>query len=311
MRIVLAGRYNIAVRCLEHLLKIGHEVVAVVEPSGDPKDGWQRSLSNAACENGVAAFRGRIDNVIAELETKAPDIIVSLQYPYLFRSRTLALPRRGCINLHFSKLPKYGGCYPIAWALLKGESITGVTLHEMEETFDTGDVVGQVAIEISDSDTARVLYEKATDAAFDLFCVTMRSLEDGAVRTTPQNLEEATYYTRESIDFARDRFVDWRKSARELHNRIRAFNFPPFQYAGASIGGGMIELLDSTILEDLGFWGPAGTILEVRKNCLAIATGRGVVGVARFQRSNGTDASSPYEFSAIGLLKVGTRFDGR
>lgn len=308
MRIVLTGRYNIAVRCLEHLLKIGHELVAVVEPSGDPKDGWQRSLSKAACENGVAAFRGRIDNVIAELAAKEPDIIFSLQYPYLFRSRTLGVPRRGCFNLHFSKLPKYGGCYPITWALLKGESITGVTLHKMDETFDTGDVVSQVDVEINDSDTARVLYEKATDAAYDLFCATARSLEDGAVKTTPQNPEEATYFTRDSIDFDRDRFVDWKKSAREVHNHIRAFTFPPFQYPVANIGSRMVELGYSTILEDRGIWGPAGTILEVGKSCLAIATGRGVIGLARFLLPNGTDAS-PYEFSAIGLLKVGTRFD--
>jgi len=128
MKIVIAGNNNIAVRCLEYLIGIQEAVVGVVAPREDPKDGWQQSLAESARRSGILLFRQNINSVVASLRAIRPDIIFSLQYPYLFKQEVLTLPRRNCINLHFGKLPGYRGCYPIAWALLNGEHLLGTTL---------------------------------------------------------------------------------------------------------------------------------------------------------------------------------------
>jgi methionyl-tRNA formyltransferase len=158
-----------------------------------------------------------------------PDFLFSIQYRRLLRPPLLRLPRCGCINLHFGLLPRYGGCYPVAWAILNGEQYAGVTLHYMTERFDEGDVIAQAAVPIGSATTARELFDVLSAGAVQLFADTYPALCRGAIKARPQDLSKKLYYTQDSLDFERDRRIDWQQSGVMIQRQICAFSFEPFQ----------------------------------------------------------------------------------
>ena len=231
-RVVVCGQKQVAERCLDFLFEQPDaEICAIVS---SPQD-WQADLISWGTARQIKVLAGNINDYLDELTELEPDFLFSLQYGPLLLSPILKLPSRGCINLHFGLLPRYGGCYPIAWAILNGEKQAGVTLHYMTEAFDEGDIIAQTSVPIGVETTARELYDSATRAAVDLFATTYPAICDGTISTRKQDLSEKLYYPQNSIDFQRDRVVDWHLTAPEIQRRICAFTFEPFQLPVTSL----------------------------------------------------------------------------
>ena len=225
-RIVVCGEKWVAEQCLEFLYnREDTEICAIVAA---PKD-WQADLISFGTKRKLKVFVGNINDYFDELAHLQPDFIFSIQYRPLLKSAILNLPTDGCINLHFGLLPRYGGCYPIAWSILNGEKQAGSTLHYMVEKFDEGDIISQTSVPIKEETTARELFDSMSEAAAKLFIDSYPSILEGTVKTYSQDMSRKLYYDNDSIDFNRDRVIDWSKTGDEIQRRICAFSFEPFQ----------------------------------------------------------------------------------
>jgi len=246
-RIIVLGNNTIAVECLKHLLTQNTvDVVAVGPDSSDSgKDGWQKSLRKAAQESNLNTFNklNFADRDFLEKVTPLkPDFIFSFQCRRILTKDLIDIPKYGVINLHFAMLPKYGGCYPISWALLNGEKTAGVTLHYIDEGIDTGDIIAQEPVDIGDNETARELFDKCMDFGLELFKKELQNILELKNRRIPQDNEKALYYPKNSLNFKENK-VDWNRNHIELYNWIRAFIFPPFQYPYFKINNEKIEIV--------------------------------------------------------------------
>ncbi len=233
-RVVVCGEKRIAESCL-HILNAcaNTEICAVV---ASPRD-WQADLIAWGLAHRTKVYVGNINRYVDEIRHLAPDFIFSIQYRLRLRSAILAIPRQGCVNLHFGLLPRYGGCYPVAWAILNGESQAGATLHYMTERFDEGDVIAQRAVPVRSHTTARDLFDELSEAGTALFQEQYPGLRAGAGQAWPQDLSQRLYYDKHSIDFDRDRWIDWQRGGVEVQRQIRAFTFEPFQLPATRVKG--------------------------------------------------------------------------
>ena len=226
MRVLLCGEKSVAEKCLEFLLnRSDTEVCGIVAA---PKD-WQADLISWGAKRRIKVFVGNINDYHDELTKMNLDFIFSVQYRPLLKHPILDLPRLGCINLHFGLLPRYGGCYPIAWAILNNEHEAGATLHYMVERFDEGDIISQVKVPIDTNTTARSLFDTLSHAALRLFEDTYPALSRGELKPQTQDLSKKLYYREGSIDFDKDSKILWSQSAASIQRRICAFTFEPFQ----------------------------------------------------------------------------------
>lgn len=144
-RVVVCGEKWVAERCLQFLYgRRDTEICAIVAA---PED-WQANLISFGTERRIKVFVGNINDYVDVLASLKPDYIFSFQYRPLLKTAILNLPLHGCVNMHFGLLPRYGGCYPVAWAILNGEKQAGVTLHHMVEGFDEGGIIAQATVPV-------------------------------------------------------------------------------------------------------------------------------------------------------------------
>jgi methionyl-tRNA formyltransferase len=230
-KIIVIGNNNIAVKCLEELLRLGQKIVLVVADPETSSRKWQDSFKEFALSKNLpfAEFRNINDkDAVEQLKKLEPDFIFSFQYKQILKKPVIEIPKFGCINLHFSYLPKYRGCYPIAWALINGENYGGVTLHYISPGIDNGDIIAQKKVPISVEADARNLYDKYTEWGFLFFKETVPLIFQGKSGRASQDNSKSSYYSNKSIDFSKNK-IEWQKGAFSLFNWIRAFIFPPFQ----------------------------------------------------------------------------------
>jgi len=154
----------------------------------------------------------------------SPDLIFSFYYRNMLPMSLLTKARLGAFNMHGSLLPKFRGRAPLNWAILKGETQTGVTLHEMVEKPDAGRIVDQQAVPIGPDETAVEVFHKMTDAAEQVLRRSIKDLVVGKAKLRPNDLSKGSYYGRRRPEDGR---IDWSKSAREIHDLVRAVA-PPF-----------------------------------------------------------------------------------
>ena len=162
------------------------------------------------------------EDAAAAMETLrdlAPDLIVVMAYGQILPKQVLDLPRYGCINLHASLLPAYRGAAPIQWALLNGETRTGITAMQMAEGLDTGDMLLKKEIPIGPEETAAELHDRLAVLAAETLAETLELLEQGKIQPEPQDDEKSSYASRITKDMSQ---LDFTRSAAELHNLIRA-----------------------------------------------------------------------------------------
>lgn len=223
---VVFAYHDVGVRCLRVLLDAGLAVPLVVTHRDDPGERiWFASVAELARNEHIETLEDPEPGALASrLEEIRPDFIFSFYYRRMLAPELLALARRGAFNMHGSLLPKYRGRVPVNWAVLHGESETGATLHEMTARPDAGRIVDQQAVPIGPDDTAAEVFRRVTDAAEKVLSRSIRALVEGNAQLKPNELAKGSYFGGRKPEDGR---IDWRKSAREIHNLVRAVA-PPY-----------------------------------------------------------------------------------
>jgi UDP-4-amino-4-deoxy-L-arabinose formyltransferase/UDP-glucuronic acid dehydrogenase (UDP-4-keto-hexauronic acid decarboxylating) len=223
--------HNMGLTGLDALALHGYDIAAVFTHEDDPGENcWFGSVKNWAEEKNIAVYTTEKVNSpewIAKIAAINPDVIFSFYYRKMICKKILDLPRVGAFNLHGSCLPYYRGRCPVNWVIINGEKQTGVTLHYMVEKPDAGDIVGQKPVMIDVSDTAKTLYDKLCGAAKELLEEVLPLMKKGKVQRQKQDLSQGSYYGGRRPEDGR---IDWKKSADEIYNLIRAVTEP---YPGA------------------------------------------------------------------------------
>src|SRR5438132_13957574 len=202
MRIIFCGTPQFAVPTLERLLAAGFTIDLVVtnpdEPSGRSYERKAPPVKMAAEKAGLPVFQPAKLRDPATQERLAkfhPDAIVVVAYGHIIPPWMIELPRLGSINLHASLLPKYRGAAPIAWALIRGERVTGVTTMKIDAGLDTGELLLKREVEIRDEDTTETLSDRLSALGAELMVETLERLERGEIVSSPQDHALATLST--------------------------------------------------------------------------------------------------------------------
>src|SRR5262245_24161508 len=274
MRALFYGTPAFAVPALEALLR-HHTVVAVVTQPDRPAHRGQRLTASAVKERALDAgipvvqpARLRDPEWPERLAAYAPEVAVVVAFGQILPRAVLDVPARGSINVHASLLPRYRGAAPIAWAIIRGESETGVSIMQMDEGMDTGPVLLTAHTSIGRDETAGELASRLADPGERALVDALARLD--GLRPAAQAHAEATMAPRLKKE---DGYLDWSRPARELVNIVRGSN--PWPGALTSTPAGPLVIWRASIAETESS-APAGA-LEVHGNALAVATGAGVL----------------------------------
>jgi methionyl-tRNA formyltransferase len=234
-RAVVFAYHNVGARCLQVLLARGIDVALLVTHDDNPAENiWFESVADIAAEHGIATIRpasGDDPALRDAVRAVAPDFIFSFYYRNMLPVHVLQLAARGAFNMHGSLLPHYRGRVPVNWAVLKGETETGATLHEMTAKPDAGAIIAQTAVPILPDDTAHQVFEKVTVAAEQTLWQALPALIDGSAPRLANDIRYGSYFGGRTPEDGR---IDWRQSAQDVYNLIRAVA-PP--YPGAFTDG--------------------------------------------------------------------------
>jgi len=244
---VVFAYHNVGVRCLQVLLNAGVAVKLVVTHTDNPKETiWFDSVAALATKHGIPTITpedANIRTVIDQVRQAEPDFLFSFYYRQMLGPEILAIPKRGAFNMHGSLLPKYRGRVPINWAIIKGETETGATLHEMVAKPDAGRIVAQQAVPIGSDETAVEVFHKVTDAATAVLAHSLQGLIDGSAELIEQDLKTGSYYGGRKPE---DGIIDWSQSATAIHNLVRAVA-PPYPGATTAIMGQPINIHQTSL----------------------------------------------------------------
>jgi methionyl-tRNA formyltransferase len=246
-RAVVFAYHDVGVRCLEVLLRHGVQVPLVLTHRDDPKEAiWFESVAGCAARHGIPAITPGDANAaatVARVKKAKPDFIFSFYYRKMLGPKLLALAPRGAFNMHGSLLPKYRGRAPVNWAILKGETETGATLHEMVAKPDAGRIVDQERVAIGADDLAVDVFRKVTAAAGAVLDRALPGLLDGSAALREQDLAAGSYFGGRKPEDGR---IDWSRPAREVHDLVRAVA-PPFPGAFTEIGDERVRVLHTKL----------------------------------------------------------------
>jgi len=289
------GTPDFSVPALRALVQGGHEVVGVFtqpdRPSGRGKKLKPSPVKVAAEELGLAVFQPekiKTQEAIHQLEDLAPDCMIVVAYGQILSKEILQLPSKGCINVHASLLPAYRGAAPIHWAVMRGETVTGVTTMLMDEGLDTGDMLLKREVLISDEATTGELHEVLATIGGELLLETLNQLNLGTLFATPQT--GPTNYA--SLLKRSHERLEWSRTAVELHNQVRGLN--PWPGAFTTFRGENLKIWKSTsvprsgedaetrALSQLATAEP-GQIIQVLENGLEVQTGDGMLQILEVQ----------------------------
>jgi methionyl-tRNA formyltransferase len=223
---VVFGYHDVGVRCLRALLEAGVQVPLAVTHRDDPQERiFFASVAELALSRGIDTLLDPEPAALLErVRALAPDFIFSFYYRRMLPPEILASAKRGAYNMHGSLLPKYRGRAPVNWAVLHGETETGATLHEMVAKPDAGRIVDQEPVPIGPDDTAGEVFARVTDAAETVMRRSIGPLVAGTAQLRVNDLARGSYFGGRRPQDGR---IDWTKSARAIHNLVRAVA-PPY-----------------------------------------------------------------------------------
>lgn len=194
------------------------------------------------------------------VRTLKPDLLVSVGFDHLVPGDVLSIPPRGCINMHPSYLPFNRGKSPNVWSIVEGTP-AGVTIHYMDEEFDTGDIIAQRQVETDFADSGKDLHRRLETAQYDLFTEVWPDIEAGEIEGTPQSNERGTYHTtRDFLDLC-ELDPDEEVRVKDFLDRLRALSFPPFDNAEIEVNG-KTYYVDVEIRRDSTEETPEGNMLS-------------------------------------------------
>jgi UDP-4-amino-4-deoxy-L-arabinose formyltransferase/UDP-glucuronic acid dehydrogenase (UDP-4-keto-hexauronic acid decarboxylating) len=276
---------------MEALLGMGAEVAALFTHDDDAHEEiWWRSCAALAQSRGIPVYMPeRLDRPwIERIAAERPAIVYSFYYRNLLPDAVLRAASLGAYNLHGSLLPAYRGRAPVNWMLVNGERQAGVTLHHMVARADAGDIVGQRAVAIDDSDTALTLYRKLVPLGVALLTEMHPLIAAGCAPRRAQDLARGSYFGRRRPEDGR---IDWRWPARRIFNLVRAVTHP---YPGAfcSLEGRKLLVWECRIAGETGRRGEPGAIVGRDHSALEVAAGEGSVLITRVQFEGGAEGTA-------------------
>lgn len=276
MKIIFMGTPDFAVGTLEAIIEAGHEVVLVVtqpdKPKGRGKNMQYPPVKECALRHNLPVFqpaRIREKESLAALDKYDADIYVVVAFGQILPKALLEKPKYGCINVHASLLPKYRGAAPIQWAVINGEEKSGVTIQQMDEGVDTGDMIARTELVLDTEETGGTLFDRLAMAGADLCVETLKAIEDGSVTFEKQDEAQATHakmLTKQSGN------INWNQSAVQIERLIRGLN--PWPSAYTFMDGKTLKIWRATVGEDMAGFEP-GQVAAVNARKLSVQTGCG------------------------------------
>lgn len=283
MRAVFLGTPDFAVPSLRALVAAGHLVAGVFTQPDRPRDRGMRpqpsAVKQAALEMGLDVYeyeRVKRPEGVAQMAALEPDVMVTAAFGQILSKKLLDIPRYGCVNVHASLLPKYRGPAPIQWAVINGETQTGVTTMLTDVGVDTGDILLQRKVSIGAEETAGELFTRLASLGADVLVETLELLKQGKITRVPQDHAAATHFPMLSKDSGR---VDWTQSPEAVRNLVRGVN--PWPGAWTGCPGGIMKIWR---VEPAPFGGKPGVIIRVNmKDGLVVGAGGGAVRILDLQ----------------------------
>ena len=286
MRIVFLGTPDFAVPALSALADAGHEIALVVTQPDRPRGrGGKVSFSavkEEALRRGITVFQPkkiREESAAERLRDISPDCIVVAAFGQILPKEILDLPAYGCLNIHASLLPKYRGAAPIQWAILSGEEETGVTIMQMDEGLDTGDILAQEKVPISPQETGGSLFDRLSEKGADLLIRTLAAMEKGAVMPCPQDDAKATRTGK--IDKTLGE-IEWAREAVATERLVRAMD--PWPSAYTWLEGKILKIWKAEVVPGDPAGHPGQVLAADPEQGFVIQTGEGALKLLEVQQ---------------------------
>ena len=294
-KVIFMGTPSFAVPILEALIENTNVVLVVTQP--DKEVGRKREIKfspikEVALKNNIEVFQPeKIRNneeFINEIKALAPDLICVVAYGKILPKELLDIPKKGCINVHGSLLPKYRGAAPIQWSVLNGDKTTGITTMYMDEGMDTGDMILKQEVEIGEDETTGELWDRLAKIGGDLLVETLKKIDDG---TAPRIKQEGEYTLAPMLDKEIAK-IDWEnQDAKQIKNLVRGLN--PIMGAYAFLKNKKIKFWKVDVAKDVGYdeenikMFRNGTVLiSDQRDGLYIKTKQGILKVLEIQGEN-------------------------
>lgn len=278
MKLIFMGTPEMAVPTLDRIVADGHEIVAVItqpdKPAGRGNKLHQPPIKESAARLHLPVYQPtkiRTEEFREFFAKLNADAAVVVAYGRILPKPILEIPRLGCVNNHFSLLPKYRGAAPVNWAIANGENDTGVTTMLIDEGLDTGDILLQRITNIDPSETTIDLSARLAAIGADLMSETLRALERGEITPKKQDHDKASHAP---ILKREDGIIDWSWNAERIANRVRGFQ--PFPTAWTTLHGTRLIIWRARS-EDNGDQSktPGSAEYDKSKNALVVAAGQG------------------------------------
>lgn len=313
MKIVYMGTPDFAVGPLKALVEAGYEVTAVVtqpdRPKGRSKELVFSPVKQCALSYGLSVFQPekiKTAEAVAKLREFEADLFVVAAFGQILSKEILDMPQYGCINIHASLLPKYRGAAPIQWSIIDGEAQTGVTIMQMDQGVDTGDILTQKVIRIEDEDTGESLFEKLCVLGADLLLETIPLLEKGEIIPIKQDEAKSTHAGMLTKEMGN---IDFSKSADSIWHLVRGLNSWPSAYT--KLNGKTLKIWKAKVA-DTANTNPAlttGAICRVEPDYFSVVCKQGVLNVYEVQLE-GKKRVSVRDFLLGHKLEIGTVLGG-
>lgn len=282
--IIFAGTPDFAANHLQALIDAEFNVVAVYSqpdrPAGRGKKLTASAVKEVALANNIAVYQPenfKQAESVEQLAALHADLMIVVAYGLILPNSVLTTPRLGCLNVHGSLLPRWRGAAPFQRAIWAGDKETGVTIMQMDEGLDTGDMLKKVSCPIEDDETSGSLYAKVAKKAPAVLIETVKQLQAGELIAEKQDASEATYAKKLSKAEA---LINWQDDAEFIDRCIRAFNPWPVSYF--EWAGQVIKVHQAKIVAVTTSASP-GTIVNVDKQGIQVATGSGVLNLEVIQ----------------------------
>ncbi len=284
MRVIFMGTPDFAVGTLRAIYEAGHEVCLVVTQPDKPKGRGHAMqytpVKEYAVEKGIEVFQPvkiREQEAVEKLRSCQADIMVVAAFGQILPKEILDMCPYGCINVHASLLPKYRGAAPIQWVIIDGEKESGVTIMQMNEGLDTGDMISKVAVPIEEKETGGTYHDKLAEAGAKLCVLTMEDIAAGKITKTPQRDEDSCYAKMLKKELGN---IDFTKDASSIERLIRGLN--PWPSAYTTLHGKTLKVWAADV-EDKEYQGEPGTIVAKGKKSLVVKTGKGALAITELQ----------------------------
>lgn len=307
LKIIFAGTPEFAATHLQALIAGHHNIVAVYtqpdRPAGRGRKLTASPVKQLALQHDLVVRQPTSLKDQAEQQQLAElnaDLMIVVAYGLILPLAVLQAPRLGCINVHASVLPRWRGAAPIQRAILAGDSETGVTIMQMDEGLDTGDMLLIETTPINNDDTSQSLHDRLAEIGSSALLKALDLLNVNQLTAQPQDDSLATYA--EKIK-KQEALIDWQQSARQIHQKVCAFN--PWPVAETKLDEQKIRIWQSSVLEgnsDLA----AGTVINESKTGVDVATGEGVLRITKLQLPGGKPLAASEFLNAHSL--VGKKF---